>query len=117
MGLFRRKRKSLETTEGNFNTNSINYDVINNIANKSKIDDRLARTARVDDNFKDLNPIGDIYDNITNKVSNFVRSIDNGTLFKRNEKFLEEGRRNKERKQIEKQLQYKRLKAKNNKTN
>lgn len=38
MGLFRRKRKSLESTEGNFNTNNINYDVINNIANKSEID-------------------------------------------------------------------------------
>lgn len=38
IGLFRRKRKSLETTESNFTPNSINYDVINNIANKAEID-------------------------------------------------------------------------------
>lgn len=44
MGLFRRKRKSLESTEGNFNTNSINYDVINNITNKAEIDRQLSNS-------------------------------------------------------------------------
>lgn len=54
MGLFRRKRKSLESTEGNFNTNSINYDVINNIANKAEIDRQLSNSKALADTSNEI---------------------------------------------------------------